>query len=287
MNLLTDFFITDTLRVINESGSNPGSVKVKGVFGRADEFNNNNRRYKKTILEREIGRLKPLITERRLLGELDHPEYTSVKLTNASHVITGLYWEGNKLIGEAELLNTPSGKVAQQLLKDGVKIGISSRGLGSLQECADSKGKFEVSEDYKMVTFDLVADPSTRGAFPTAVSESFDLMQRTKKLLEKEQLFVVSLKRKLKEHFNKEEDTTSLEAQSILNKINKIVEGSMGIKRLTRVVNKQSKDTKKELDSGNLDAGLNSFSTKNRTHNKWMKKFKDGRRRKLNKKRLA
>lgn len=251
MNLLTDFFITDTLRVISESSNGNGSVKVKGIFGRADEFNNNNRRYKKTILEREIGRLKPLITERRLLGELDHPEYTSVKLTNASHVITGLYWEGNKLIGEAELLNTPSGKVAQQLLKDGVKIGISSRGLGSLKECDDGKGKFEVSDDYKMVTFDLVADPSTRGAFPTPVSESFDLMQRTKKLLEQEQLFVVSLKKKLKEHFNKEDKKeVSLEAQSLLNKINKVLEGSLSWKRGIRAhKSKKQKSYDEELGS--------------------------------------
>lgn len=196
MNLIQDSNFKDRLKVINESKSGNGLMKVSGIFGRADTYNNNNRRYSKAILEREITKLSPLLSERRLLGELDHPEYTSVKLSNVSHIITKLGWKGNELIGEAEILNTPAGKVVQQLLKDGVSVGISSRGLGSLKEAKDDPTKFEVSEDYKMVTFDLVADPSTKGAFPT-LTESVDLLAKTKKMALQEQIFLNMLENKI------------------------------------------------------------------------------------------
>jgi len=215
MNLLTDFFGTDSVRVINESKSGNGLVRVAGIFGRADEFNNNNRRYKKSLLEREMGKLMPMISERRLLGELDHPEYTSVKLTNVSHLITKLDWDGNKLIGEAELLNTPAGKVAQQLIKDGVRIGISSRGLGSLKECEDIPGKQEVQEDYKMVTFDLVADPSTRGAFPSVSESTLLLKQKTKQQALRENVFVTLLKNKLDLKYKPEDIMEDLSIQEL------------------------------------------------------------------------
>jgi hypothetical protein len=179
MELLIDYFRLDPVQVISES-TESGTIKIRGIFGRAGEFNKNNRRYPKPILEREVTRLMPLVTENRLLGELDHPDSPTVKLTNASHMVTKLYWQGDVLIGESQLLNTPAGKVAQQLIKDGVRIGVSSRGLGSLKPCQDSPGKFEVNEDFRAVTFDLVADPSTRGAHPSQVNESV-LLEKTKK----------------------------------------------------------------------------------------------------------
>lgn len=195
MKLIQDTFLVDKVKVVNE-GKSGNLMKIKGVFGRADEYNNNNRKYSKDILDREVNKLRPLITERRFLGELDHPEYTSVRLSNVSHIITDLKWQGNQLIGEAEILNTPAGKVVQQLLKDGVSVGISSRGLGSLKEAKDDPSKFEVSEDYKMVTFDLVADPSTRGAFPQ-LTESIQLLEKTKKMALNEQIFLSMLENKL------------------------------------------------------------------------------------------
>lgn len=234
MKLLTDFFVLDTIKIVNESKTT-GTLKVKGVFGRADEYNNNNRKYKKSILEREVNKLKPLMEERRLLGELDHPEYTSVKLTNVSHLVTNLYWEGNKLIGEAEILNTPSGKVAQQLIKDGVKIGISSRGLGTLVE-SDTPGKQEVSEDYRMVTFDLVADPSTRGAFP-GVNESVDLTIKTKNQALSSNIFLRLLENKLNEKYQKpvsQNIVKNTKVNEILESIKQINEGSLGQKRHLR-----------------------------------------------------
>ncbi|MCQ6468373.1 hypothetical protein NPN14_24400, partial [Vibrio parahaemolyticus] len=88
---------------------------VKGVFGRAGEYNKNNRRYPQKILEREIARLQPLVESSRLVGELDHPDHTSVRLSSASHKVDKLYWSGSSVIGEATILNTPAGKVTQQL----------------------------------------------------------------------------------------------------------------------------------------------------------------------------
>jgi len=205
MRLIQDTFSVDRVKIVSEGKASNSLMKVKGIFGRADEYNNNNRKYSKDILDREVNKLRPLMNERRFLGELDHPEYTSVRLSNVSHIITDLKWSGNQLIGEAEILNTPAGKVVQQLLKDGVSVGISSRGLGSLKEAKDDPSKFEVSEDYKMVTFDLVADPSTRGAFPT-LTESIDLLEKTKKLAVQEQVFLNMLENKISDIYSKDKE---------------------------------------------------------------------------------
>jgi hypothetical protein len=162
--LLTDVRVLDDLQVIEESKSK-GTMRVRGTFQRAEEANSNNRIYPRTVLEGQITKLQPLITERRLCGELDHPQSDTVRLSNASHLVTKLWMKDNEVFGEAEVLNTPAGKVAQALISDGVKIGISSRGLGTLSEGVYGKTK-TVNDDFKLVTFDLVADPSTRGAYP-------------------------------------------------------------------------------------------------------------------------
>ena len=173
MNLLEDVFIIENLQVINE-GRGSGPMKICGCFQRADEANNNKRIYRKPLLEREITKLADALVERRLMGELDHPQHDSVKLSNVSHLITGLKMKGNEVIGEAEILNTPAGKVAQALIEGGVKIGISSRGMGTVTEEMD--GKRYVNEDFKLITWDIVADPSTRGAFP-GLTESTQIQE--------------------------------------------------------------------------------------------------------------
>lgn len=200
MMLLTDTHILENIQVIEESKTK-GTMKIRGTFQRADEANNNNRIYSKVLLEREVAKLTEAITERRLLGELDHPTHDAVRLSNVSHLVTGLKMEGREVIGEAEILNTPSGKVAQALINDGVKIGISSRGMGTLSE--DIKGNKTVNEDFKLITFDLVADPSTRGAFPQ-ISEATShrtqqIVESTFKKANSEKLFLTLLKNKLEE----------------------------------------------------------------------------------------
>lgn len=196
--LLTDVTILDNLTILEESTAK-GVMKVRGIFQRAGEPNNNNRIYEKRILEREIGRLTESLGERRLMGELDHPTYDAIKLQNVSHLITNLRMTGNEMIGEAELLNTPAGLTAQALVKSGVKLGISSRGLGTLTERDGSKF---VNEDFRLITFDLVADPSTKGAYPSMVSENSVIVEETiRTTMNKavsERIFITLLKNKIK-----------------------------------------------------------------------------------------
>ena len=199
--LLNDIRILENIEILSESTS-PQGLKIRGVFQRADEANNNKRIYPKAILETQVKALQPMIKENRLCGELDHPSHDIVKLTNASHLVTGLYMKGGDVIGEARILGTPAGKVAQALIEGGVKIGISSRGVGTLSEDTMQKVKF-VNDDYKMVTFDLVADPSTRGAYPD-LYESKQSALETRKFVDDtykkalgEQVFVTMLKDRL------------------------------------------------------------------------------------------
>jgi len=200
--LITDVHSVSHLQIIEEASSkNNHRPTVRGLFQRADEANQNKRVYPRTILENQVKKLQPLIKERRLCGELDHPQNDTVKLTNASHLVTKLWMENSEVMGEAEILNTPNGKVAQALLADGVKIGISSRGLGTLSE-DHMTGQKTVNEDYNLVTFDLVADPSTRGAYPS-LSESKILeeakYEKTLKEAVSERVFITMLKNNLTE----------------------------------------------------------------------------------------
>ena len=189
---LTDVFIVENLQVLEEaSGNKP--MKIRGIFQRADEANNNKRIYPKTVLEHQMSKLQPHIDGRRLCGELDHPSNDTVKLSNASHLITKLEMKGNEVLGEAEILNTPAGLTAKALIQGGVQIGISSRGMGTLSESAD--GTKKVNEDFKLVTFDLVADPSTRGAYPT-LSESTQYQEILKKSTE-ERVFIMQLQEEI------------------------------------------------------------------------------------------
>lgn len=176
--LLTDTSLLENVQVISESKSK-GTMCIRGRFQMAEEANNNKRVYSKELLEREATRLGEACVNRRLLGELDHPTHDHVSLQNVSHLVTSLSMNGKEMIGEAELLNTPAGQTAQALLRGGVKLGISSRGMGTLTEGVD--GYKYVNEDFKLLTFDLVADPSTKGAFPGLVKESVDseFIQRT------------------------------------------------------------------------------------------------------------
>jgi hypothetical protein len=198
-NLLEDVFIIENLRVLNE-GKGGGPMVIEGTFQRADEENNNKRIYPKSLLEREMKKLGPAIAERRLMGELDHPQHDSIKLNNVSHLITNLRLENKEVVGRAEILNTPAGKVAKALIEGGVKVGISSRGLGTLSE--DENGKRIVNEDFQLVTWDLVADPSTRGAFPglTESTEIQEIIDHTLPDAQKLKNFSTVLRNKLDEY---------------------------------------------------------------------------------------
>ena len=165
---------------INESISeNNGKLIVKGVLQRAEYKNQNGRVYPREVLLKEVGKyLKNQVTERRALGELDHPESAVVNLNNASHNIIEMPWDGDDLLGTVEVLSTPAGNILKELFKSGIKLGISSRGLGSVEpikEDEQSEGEedtVEVQPDFELIAFDFVSNPSTQGAFMRPVNES-------------------------------------------------------------------------------------------------------------------
>lgn len=155
---------------INESNSSKdfgGLVTFEGKFQEAEAVNKNKRSYPRQVLEANVRQLQEAIKNRRLLGELDHPLDSIVHFANASHLITKLWWEGNILMGQGQILNTPHGKLLKSLINDGVSIGISSRGVGSGK--VNEAGVLVIGESYKLITFDAVVDPSTHEAFQEKV----------------------------------------------------------------------------------------------------------------------
>jgi hypothetical protein len=153
---------------VNEDSS--GRTMVKGILQRASAENQNGRVYPKEILQREIKKYETLIKERRALGELDHPDSSVINLKNVSHNIKEVHWEGNDVIGTVEILPTPSGNILKELLRAGILLGISSRGMGSTQPMKDNK--LLVGEDFELIGWDFVSNPSTHGAFMTPMNES-------------------------------------------------------------------------------------------------------------------
>ena len=156
---------------INESlEDNNGRLIVNGVLQRAEAENQNGRVYPREVLEREINKYQTLVKERRALGELDHPDSSVINLKNVSHNIREVHWEGNDVIGTVEILPTPSGNILKELLRAGILLGISSRGMGSTQPIKDNK--LLVGEDFELIGWDFVSNPSTHGAFMTPMNES-------------------------------------------------------------------------------------------------------------------
>jgi hypothetical protein len=140
-----------------------GRMRIKGKLQESEVKNGNGRVYPKEILEREAKKYaETAIKTNTAMGELDHPESTIINLKNASHNIKRIWWEGNDLMGELELLNTPSGKIAQEIVSAGIPLGISSRGMGSVQQIGET---VEVQDDFELLCWDLVSVPSTPNAY--------------------------------------------------------------------------------------------------------------------------
>ena len=155
---------------IQESINTNGKLVVKGVLQRAEAKNQNGRVYPREILVREAKKYtSEFIKERRAMGELDHPDSSVVNLQNVSHNVLEMHWKGNDLVGTVEVLSTPAGNILKELFKGGIKLGISSRGLGSIKQ--ESAGD-EVQDDFELIAFDFVSNPSTHGAFLSPVNES-------------------------------------------------------------------------------------------------------------------
>ena len=139
-----------------------GGMILSGIMQKADHVNGNGRVYPHRVLMKEIANYKKLVKERRALGELDHPDDSVINLKNASHLVTDIWMEGKDVKGKIKVLDTPAGKVLQELVKANVNVGISSRGMGSVTE---SNGQTMVEDDFQLICFDMVSEPSTPGAF--------------------------------------------------------------------------------------------------------------------------
>ena len=139
-----------------------GGMILSGIMQKSDTVNGNGRVYPHNVLMKEMKNYQKLVKECRALGELDHPEDSVINLKNASHMITEVWWDGNAVMGKAKVLDTPSGKILRSLVDSGVTLGISSRGMGSVTE---SNGQTTVEDDFQLICFDFVSEPSTPGAF--------------------------------------------------------------------------------------------------------------------------
>jgi len=164
LRLLNSYEVFDyTPEMIKESREkNNGKVLMKGILQKADTLNQNGRIYPLEVLQREVRNYQKFIVENRALGELDHPDSSVVNLKNVSHIIKEAHLEGGVVYGTVELLDTPSGKILQSLVESGVKLGISSRGVGSTKKQGDY---FVVQDDFQLICWDYVSEPSTPGAF--------------------------------------------------------------------------------------------------------------------------
>ena len=177
--LLVDYlpFEVKPEQIIESMKDNHGRLVVRGVLQRAESKNQNGRIYPREVLMREAKKYaKEFIGQNRAMGELDHPESSVVNLANVSHNIKEMHWEGDNLLGTVEVLGTPSGNILTELFKSGIKLGISSRGMGSVEtvsEAGDEPSQ-EVQPDFELIAFDFVSNPSTHGAFMYPMKESVD-----------------------------------------------------------------------------------------------------------------
>ena len=168
--LLTEFFelckdgiCQDLLTEREKREVTNGAVYLSGRIQAADTPNGNGRVYPKRVLEKEIKNYMKIVNDNRATGELDHPEDSVVNLKNVSHLMVDVWWQGNDVMGKMKVLDTPSGRILKDLMNAGVKLGISSRGLGTVKEGRD--GHAIVEEDFQLICFDIVSEPSTPGAF--------------------------------------------------------------------------------------------------------------------------
>ena len=162
----------NNLEVIEEKVNGKKTLCIEGVFMQADAKNRNGRIYEKSILENAVNKyVKEQVSQGRAVGELNHPEGPTINLDKVSHKITELKFEGSNVIGKASILNTPMGKIVEGLLEGGVKLGVSSRGMGTL---VNKQGTSHVGKDFMLSTVDIVQDPSAPEAFVNGIMEGVE-----------------------------------------------------------------------------------------------------------------
>jgi hypothetical protein len=169
----TQLFTLSPQAITEAVKSDNGNLLVEGRLQAAETKNGNGRYYPRKILEREVENYKKgPIAENRALGELDHPDSSVVNLKNVSHNIKDVWWDGDDVMGKIEILPTPSGNILTQLFKNGITVGVSSRGMGSLKPGSD--GVQEVQDDFELLCWDFVSTPSTPGAYVHPIREGLE-----------------------------------------------------------------------------------------------------------------
>ena len=170
VKLMSESTLQDVEYITEQNEDGKKNYKIKGIFMQADIKNKNGRVYPMEILQKEVNRYnKEFIKEKRAYGELGHPEGPTINLERASHMITDLYPDGKNFVGEAKILSTPMGEIVKTLMDEGAKLGVSSRGMGSLEE---KDGKSYVRNDFYLATAaDIVSDPSAPSAFVEGIME--------------------------------------------------------------------------------------------------------------------
>ena len=151
--------------------SDRGNPLVRGVLATVEVKNGNGRYYSKELWKREIDKYMQVVKERRAMGELDHPESSIINLKNVSHNIIAINFDGDNIMGTIELLPTPSGNILKELFKNDITVGVSSRGMGSLQ---DKGGVLEVQDDFELLCWDFVSTPSNPGSYMYPINESLE-----------------------------------------------------------------------------------------------------------------
>jgi hypothetical protein len=173
MKLIAEYIEQDIETTITEAADGKGkSYTIEGVFAQAEQKNRNGRIYPKMIMESAVDKyVTEQVNKKRSVGELNHPEGPTVNLDKVSHLITALEWKGNDVVGKAQILDTPMGQIVKGLLEGGVQLGVSTRGMGSLES---KGGTMYVRDDFMLNTIDIVQDPSAPNAFVNGIMEGVD-----------------------------------------------------------------------------------------------------------------
>jgi hypothetical protein len=172
MKLISEFTETGLECLVEKKENGDKSYVIEGVFAQADQKNRNGRIYPKAIMESAVNKyVEEQVSKKRAVGELNHPEGPTVNLDKVSHLITDLRFEGNNVVGKAQILDTPMGKIVKGLLEGGVQLGVSTRGMGSLEQ---RNGVMYVKDDFHLATVDIVQDPSAPDAFVNGIMEGVD-----------------------------------------------------------------------------------------------------------------
>lgn len=172
MKLITEYTENDVQCIVEKKENGDKNFVIEGIFAQAEGKNRNGRIYPKTVMENAVNRyVDSQVKTGRAVGELNHPDGPTVNLDKVSHLITDLRMEGNNVMGKARILNTPMGKIVQGLLEGGVQLGVSTRGMGSLEQ---RNGVMYVKDDFMLNTVDIVQDPSAPQAFVNGIMEGVE-----------------------------------------------------------------------------------------------------------------